>query len=230
MKEKLKMLFAVLRSFGFEKLETRIGMDRDYIEDWDRKLSVGNEKEFKIPSFIEKIIEYLIKTYYSEMDEIDLDIDEWWYLYIDFYPKENKLVFQGSHKVENSESFSKIFDWKDFDEEIKNKIHLLDNEYPDTEKFDFEMFGRWDDGEVYEFEVDGRKKSITAEIDEILWLIGNDIMEKIHGRYWNEGPGGSLDCRLWGSTIITKGVILTEEYEDSGMYFEVTLDNIENFD
>ena len=75
MKEKLKMLFAVLRSFGFEKLETIIGMDRGYIEDWNRKLSVGNEKEFKIPSFIEKIIEDLIKTYYSEMDEIDFDED-----------------------------------------------------------------------------------------------------------------------------------------------------------
>ena len=69
-------------------------------------------------------------------------------------------------------------------------------------------------------------KSIKiSEIDEILWLIGNDIMKKIHGRYWNEGPGGSLDCRLWGSTIITKGVILTEEYEDSGMYLEINLDD-----
>lgn len=231
MKEKLKILFGVLRGIGYEKLETHMAMDRYYIEDWDHKFSVGNQIEFKIPSFVEKILGELINYFYNDFREyIDLEVDEWWYLYIDIYPKENKLVFQGSHKIEISNDFERRFNYVGIDKEVQDGIDYLYSEYPDTSHFDFEMYGRWGDGEVYEFKVDNRITKITADLDEKLWQIGNGLMKIIGGRYWNDEAGANLDCRIWGDDILAKGYIKQQEYEDSGMYFKVTLDNIENFD
>lgn len=231
MKEKLKILFGVLRGTGYEMIETRMAMDRYYIEDWNHKFSVGNQIEFEIPSFVEKILGELINYLYSDFRKyLDLEIDEWWYLYIDIYPKENRLVFQGSHKVEFLNDFEKRFNYDEMNKEVQDNIDYLYSEYSDTAHFDFEMYGRWGDGEVYKFKVDNRNIKITAELDEKLWQIGNSIMKEIDGTWWNDEAGADLDCRIWGDDILAKGYIKRQEYEDSGMYFEVTLDNIENFD
>lgn len=232
MKNKLRLLFGVLRGFGYEKLETLIIMDRDNIEDWRGKFSVGGVNDFNIPSFIEKILKELIDSLWYEFRKyIDLDIDEYWTLYIDIYPKENRLVFSGTHKEETMDDFQRTFTYSELKKETQEGIDYLYSEYSDTAKFDFEMYGRWGDGDVYKFEVDGRITKITGKLDDVLWSIGNGLISKITGsRYWNDDAGADLDCRIWGDDIITSGAIKKHEYVDSGINLEITPDNVENFD
>lgn len=231
MKDKLKILFGFLRGLRSKIVQTRVELDRSDIDYWDRKFLTDGNINIEIPSFIETILEELIDHFYYEFRKyIELDNDDYWFLYIEIYPNENKLYFQGQHKVEKSESFSRKFQYVGMKREVQYGIDYLYSEYPDTAYFDFEINGRFGEGDSFDFEVDNRRKKITEELDQRLWDIGYGLMVTITGdRYWNEGPGAELSCRIWGDDIIVKGNIKKEEYEDSGMNLEITLDNIEDF-
>ena len=68
---------------------------------------------------------------------------------------------------------------------------------------------------------------MTREIDETIWQIANELLTKKLGRYWYDGPGADFSIVIWGDDILIDGYTKEEEYEDSGVNLEVTLDNIE---
>ncbi len=107
MKNKLKMLFAYFRALKDKNVHTHITLDRSHIEDWDEKFQV-NDKYIQPAGLIIKIIEELIELYYDEFDRYnDYDIDTYWYLEINIYPFENRLVFTSECKVEKAKAKSK---------------------------------------------------------------------------------------------------------------------------
>ena len=99
MKQRLKLFFAFLRGLKGHLVDTSITMDRSYIEDWDGRFDVTNEqrntKRRSLPSNFEKFIEELIKNHMDDFYEyLDLNWDDYWYLYINIYPFENRERFK----------------------------------------------------------------------------------------------------------------------------------------
>ena len=230
MKNKLKILFAYFRSIS-QSVQTSILLDRDTIEEWDGKFSTSEGNYFSTTSSIEKIIEELIEIYYGDFRSyLDFDIDEYWYLYIDINPKEKILTFTASGKEETEDPFRKDYEYTDLDEERQGNIDYLYSEFADTAKIQFDGYGRWGEGEIYEFYVDGKQKKITSDYDDALWNIANYFMTKLNGRWWNDEGGANFSITIWGDDIFVRGNTFIQEYEDTGMRIKVTPDNVEEND
>lgn len=226
MKNKLKILFAYFRGIS-DHVETTILLDTSNVEDWDGKFITTEHKHITLVGSIENIIYELIQIYYDEIrGYLDFDIDEYWYLQIDIYPKEKTLVFTASHKEETSTPFRIDYEYTDLDTERQGNIDFLYSEFPDTAKIEFQGYGRWSDGEVYEFYVDGRQVKITSDYDDVLWGIANYIMTEMDGRWWNQEAGADFSITIWGDDIFVRGKTYIQEYEDTGMKIKVTPDNV----
>lgn len=233
MKQKLKLLFAFLRGLKAHLVDTSITFDRLNIEDWDDKFDVTNEqrqtKRMKLPPNLQRFIEELIKNHMDDFYEyLDLAWDDYWYLYINIYPFENKIVFTSSHKVEERESFNKIFNYGDLSQKNKETILQFYEDDEDLAKIEYEFVGRWDDGQVYSLELDGILTRIDNQMDENLWMIVNELMKTITGNnYWNTDAGAEGHVTIWGDTIFFKGVTKDQDYDSTDMEFEINLDTYE---
>lgn len=233
MKQKLKLLFAFLRGLKGHLVDTSITFDRLHIEDWDDKFDVTNEqrqtKRIKLPPNLQRFIEELIKNHMDDFYEyLDLNWDDYWYLYINIYPFENRIVFTSSHKVEERESFNKIFNYGDLSEKNKETILQFYEDDEDLAKIEYEFVGRWDDGQVYSLELDGILTRIDNQMDENLWMIVNELMKTITGNnYWNTDAGAEGYVTIWGDTIFFKGVTKDQDYDSTDMEFEINLDTYE---
>lgn len=233
MKQKLKLLFAFLRGLKGHLVDTSITFDRLHIEDWDDKFDVTNEqrqtKRIKLPPNLQRFIEELIKNHMDDFYEyLDLNWDDYWYLYINIYPFENRIVFTSSHKVEERESFNKIFNYGDLSQKNKETILQFYEDDEDLAKIEYEFVGRWDDGQVYSLELDGILTRIDNQMDENLWMIVNELMKTITGNnYWNEDAGAEGHVTIWGDTIFFKGVTKDQDYDSTDMEFEINLDTYE---
>ena len=236
MKQKLKLLFAFLRGLKVDFANTTISMDRRTIDDWGGKFETVNRTDKRIknlifPSNIEKIIDDLIEYYMDDFySDLDLSYDDYWHLYVDIHPFQNKITFESSHKVQQELPFERDYEYKSLDVERQGVVDFLYSEFADGTKIQFEGYGRWGDGETYEFYVDGKLKKITSDYDDALWNITNYFMGKINGSWWNDGPGANYDITIWGDDIFVKGKSYEQEYENTGMLIEVTPDNFEKID
>lgn len=230
MKQKLKLLFAFLRGLKAHLVDTSITFDRLYIEDWDDKFDVTNEqrqtKRMKLPPNLQRFIEELIKNHMDDFYEyLDLDWDDYWNLYINIYPFENRIVFTSSHKVEERESFNKVFNYGDLSQKNKETILQFYENNEDLAKIEYEFVGEWDDGKIYSLEFDGILRRINNQMDEDLWMIVNELMKTITGNnYWNTDAGAEGHVTIWGDSIFFEGVTKDQEYESTDMEFEINLD------
>lgn len=230
MKNKLKILFAYFRGAS-DNVETTILLDRSNVEDWDGKFRPSEGGQIPLTTSIENIIYELVQIYYDEIrGYLDFDIDEYWYLQINIYPKEKILTFTASCKEETEDSFRKDYEYTDLDEERQGKIDYLYSEFPDTAKIQFDGYGRWSDGEIYEFYVDRKQTKITSDYDDVLWNIANYFMTKLNGSWWNDEAGANFSITIWGDDIFVRGNTFTQEYQDTGMRIKVTPDNVEEND
>lgn len=226
MKNKLKILFAYFRGVS-DNVETTILLDRSNIEDWDRRFRLSEGGQIPLTTSIENIIYELFEIYYDEIrGYLDFDIDEYWYLQINIYPKEKTLVFTASCKEETSNPFRIDYEYTSLDEERQGNIDFLYSEFPDTAKIEYEGYGRWSDGDIYELYVDGRKVKITSDYDDVLWNIANYFMTEMDGRWWNQEAGADFSITIWGGDIFVRGNTFIQEYEDTGMKIKVTPDNV----
>ena len=229
MKDRLKILFGFLRGLKVDNVETRIALDRSYIEDWEGKFYSGNQHLINIPGFIEDILEKLIEVYMDEFYRyVDLDIDEWWYLYITIYPKENKLVFESSCKVRKVEKTKNDFKVDDLSDKALECLNYLYEYYQENNLtiIDFDIQGSWDDGDASNLYLDKKRIRSIDDIEEKLWEIGNNLAVKSIGKYWNAESGAEFTVRIWGDDIFMDGASYSEEYEDTGMEITVTPDNV----
>jgi hypothetical protein len=230
MKQRLKLFFAFLRGLKGHLVDTSILIDMSSIEDWDDKFDITNEqrqtKRMKLPPNLQRFIEELIKNHMDDFYEyLDLTWDDYWYLYINIYPFENRIVFTSSHKVEERESFNKIFNYGDLSQKNKETILQFYEDDEDLAKIEYEFVGRWDDGQVYSLELDGILTRIDNQMDENLWMIVNELMKTTTGNtYWNIEAGAEGHVTVWGDTIFIKGVTKDQDYEPTDMKLEINLD------
>lgn len=228
MKQKLKILFAYFKSFKTQSLKTTILLDRDKIEDWDGKYMTDENKLITPVGSMEKIIEELIEVYYDVFrGYLTFEYDEYWHLYVNIYPNEQKIQFTASCKEETASSFERDYEYSNLDDGIQGNIDFLYSEFPDTAKIEFYGYGRWSDGEILHFYIDDRQVKITSDYDDALWNIANYFMTKMDGRFWNDEAGADFHIIIWGDDIFVNGQTFTQEYEDTGMLIEVTPDKVE---
>lgn len=231
MKQKLKILFAYFKSFKTQSLRTTILLDRHKIEDWDGKYMTDENKLITPVGSMEKIIQELIEVYYDIFrGYLTFEYDEYWHLYVNIYPNEQKIEFTASCKEETASSFERDYEYSNLDDGIQGNIDFLYSEFPDTAKIEFYGYGRWSDGEILHFYIDDRQVKITSDYDDALWNIANYFMTKMDGRFWNDEAGADFHIIIWGDDIFVNGETFTQEYEDTGMLIEVTPDKVEEFE
>lgn len=230
MKQRLKLFFAFLRGIKGNLVDTSITMDRTHIEDWGGSFDVTNEKRqtkrLLLPSHFEKFVDELIKNHMDDFyNYLDLDIDEYWYLNIEIHPFENKIIFTSSCKVENRERFKYDTYYGDMSKESKERILSFYEDNEDLVKFEFDFYGRWDDGHIYGLELDGQLIRTTDQMDEDLWMITNELMQIItNTQYWNMDAGAEGNIIVWGDSIFVKGFTRDQDYEPTNMRLEINLD------
>lgn len=234
MKQKLKLLFAFLRGLKGHLVDTSITMDRHYIDDFRGFFEITNKdkhtKKLKLPQNLENIIRELIDKHMSDFDKYLIwDYDDYWFLYIDIYPFENKIVFTSSCKTETEDDFEYEFHIDQVSSQTADAIESIYEDEPELTKFEFDFWGRWGDGETHDLELDGKLVKINSDIELALWNITNEIMKKItSSRFWNEGPGVAGSVTVWDENIFVKGNIKEEEYMNTNMNFEINLETYEN--
>jgi len=224
MKNKLKMLFAYFRGLKDKNVHTHLTLDREDIEDWDRKFYV-NGKYITPAGSIIKIIEELIELYYDEFYRYnDYDIDTYWYLEIHIYPFENRLVFTSECKVEKTTRNKTRYDFIDLTQENKDFVNKVYEENEGLTKFQIEFTGRWGDGDINYVYFDNKRHHFDDDVE--FWGLINDLMVQSEGRWWNESTGAEGDLVVWDSVMFLDYIKYEEEYEDTGMRIEVTPDNV----
>lgn len=235
MKQKLKLLFAFLRGLKVDFANTTIYMDRRTIDDWGGKFETVNRNDKRIknlilPSNIEKIIDDLIEYYMDDFyRDLDLSYDDYWNLYVEIHPFQNRVTFESLHKQQQELPFERDYEYKSLDVERQGVVDFLYSEFEDGTKIEFEGNGAWGDGDIYRLYVNG-SRTIYTEYEEALWNITNYFMSKIVGNWWNDGPGASYDITIWGDDIFVKGKSYEQDYENTGMLIEVRPDNFEKID
>jgi hypothetical protein len=61
-------------------------------------------------------------------------------------------------------------------------------------------------------------------MDEDLWLITNELMQKItNTQYWNTEAGAEGTITVWGDSIFVKGFTRDQDYEPTDMRLEINL-------
>ena len=209
---------------GITNGSTDMTIDHDHIEDWN--MIIYGEVNRKLPIFAVKFIKDLIKHYQPIFDRYnDYEIDEYWYLSIYINTDENKMTFNSSCKVEKTESIDLKFNIDELSERGAMYVNELTDNGEDI--IDMRFYGRWDDGEVTRFFVNGKRTGFDSDKEEFCWEIINEIMIKINGRQWNSETGSSGGIRLWDGDIILDAVNYYEEIEETELNLVVTPDNVE---
>jgi|688.fasta_scaffold03070_40 hypothetical protein len=232
MKNRLILLFELFKQIGGTSADLEIIMDRSFIEDWNQTVYINynnsSRRNVKIPFLMVKTLKDLVKKYDDVFwDYNNYDNDEIWYLLITINYIEKKIIFRSQCKEETYNKFSHDFKKDDFSEIVQNYISELTNNASDI--VDFEFFGRWDDGEIYNVNLNGKKNTeFFLGNDHAYWEICNAVMEKIISKYWNSEQGATGEIRLWGDDIFVRGKELLEEYQWTDLNLVVTPDNVED--
>jgi hypothetical protein len=232
MKNRLILLFELFKQIGGTSADFEITMDRSFIEDWNRTVYINynnsSRRNVKIPFLMVKTLEDLVKKYYDVFwDYNNYDLDEFWYLFIKINFIEKKIIFRSQCKEEIYNKFSHDFKKDDFSKIVQNYISEITNNGSDV--VDFEFLGRWDDGEIYNVNLNGKKNTeFFLGDDHVYWEICNAVMEKIVNKYWNSEQGATGEIRLWGDDIFVRGKEFLEEYQWTNLNLVVTPDNVED--
>jgi hypothetical protein len=227
MKQKLKLLFAFLRSFKTELIKQEITLSYESIEDWDINFVIDYKKKKKtldLPITLKNIIQELIVDNMDDfLSYVNLKYDDYWNLYVYIYPFENKIVFKSSCKERTENSYEYDLDITEIPPQGAKAIKSIYENNPDLTKFEFKFYGDWDDGNVYGVEFDGRDVKIDTETNNLLWEIVNTILVKKIEIHWNDGPGGKGNVDVWGDDVYVYVTMYEEEYALTNMNITINL-------
>jgi hypothetical protein len=241
MKQKVRILLAYFRGFGVDRLNTYINFDYNSISDWSEIFEDPRGNEVKPPSSIiqilENLIDYKMKDFHKHNE---YDWDEYWTLFVNIYPKENRINFQSECKVQHEEGYEFEFDLQSSEEMARSgdKTTLPQNILDEVNKvFNQEIYE--EENEVI-FHFDGSYDEIT--VDSIFEIDGDyqrkrpepwvNLLDKIMrfavDRWWNEGPGNSGKVKIVrNESLVISGDYKSQDYEMTDMNINVTPDSFE---
>lgn len=240
MKQKFKFLLAYFKGFGVDRFNTYIDFDYDSISDWNETFEDLRGNEIKPPNSIIQVMTDLINYKMKEFHKYnDYEWDEYWTLFINIYPKENRINFQSECKIqseedykfeynlESSEEMSRSGDEPTLPQHILDEINkTLEIEIDDEDTlvtFDFD--GSYDELYVEDVRVDNDR----YEVRKHPWVdLLNRIMRWAVDRWWNEGPGNSGTVKIVrNESLVINGVFKSQDYEMTDMNINVTPDSFE---
>lgn len=240
MKQKVRILLAYFRGLGVDRLNTYIDFEYNSINDWNETFEDLRGDEVKPPSSIIRIIEDLIVYKMKEFHKYnDYEWDEYWTLFINIYPKENRINFQSEcriqseeaykfeYNLESSEEMSRSGDEPTLPQNILDEINkTLEIEIDDEDTLvTFYFDGSYDEIYVEDVRVDNDR----YEVRKHPWV---DLLDRIMrfavDRWWNEGPGNSGTVKIVrNESLVINGVFKSQDYEMTDMNINVTPDSFE---
>ena len=240
MKQKVRILLAYFRGFGVDRLNTYIDFEYNSINDWNETFEDLRGDEVKPPKSIIQIIEDLIDYKMKEFHKYnDYEWDEYWTLFINIYPKENRINFQSEcriqseeaykfeYNLESSEEMSRSGDEPTLPQNILDEINkTLEIEIDDEDTLvTFYFDGSYDETYVEDVRVDNDR----YEVRKHPWV---DLLDRIMrfavDRWWNEGPGNSGTVKIVrNESLVINGVFKSQDYEMTDMNINVTPDSFE---
>lgn len=240
MKQKFKFLLAYFKGFGVDRFNTYIDFDYDSISDWNETFEDLRGNEIKPPNSIIQVMTDLINYKMKEFHKYnDYEWDEYWTLFINIYPKENRINFQSEcriqseeaykfeYNLESSEEMSRSGDEPTLPQHILDEINkTLEIEIDDEDTlvtFDFD--GSYDELYVEDVRVDNDR----YEVRKHPWVnLLDKIMRWAVDRWWNEGPGNSGTVKIVrNESLVINGVFKSQDYEMTDMNINVTPDSFE---
>lgn len=240
MKQKVRILLAYFRGLGVDRLNTYIDFEYNSINDWNETFEDLRGDEVKPPSSIIQIIEDLIDYKMKEFHKYNnYEWDEYWTLFINIYPKENRINFQSEcrtqseeaykfeYNLESSEEMSRSGDEPTLPQNILDEINkTLEIEIDDEDTLvTFYFDGSYDEIYVEDVRVDNDR----YEVRKHPWV---DLLDRIMrfavDRWWNEGPGNSGTVKIVrNESLVINGVFKSQDYEMTDMNINVTPDSFE---
>lgn len=240
MKQKFKFLLAYFKGFGVDRFNTYIDFGYDSISDWNETFEDLRGNEIKPPNSIIQVMTDLINYKMKEFHKHNVyDWDEYWTLFINIYPKENRINFQSECKIQSEEAYKFEYNLESSEEMSKSgdeptlPQHILDEinktleiEIDDEDTlvtFDFD--GSYDELYVEDVRVDNDR----YEVRKHPWVdLLNRIMRWVVDRWWNEGPGNSGTVKIVrNESLVINGVFKSQDYEMTDMNINVTPDSFE---
>lgn len=240
MKQKVRILLAYFRGFGIDRFNTYINFDYNSISDWIEIFEDPRGNEVKPPSSIiqilEDLIDYKMKDFHKHND---YDWDEYWTLFVNIYPKENRINFQSECKVQHEEGYEFEFDLQSSVEmsrsgdkptlpqnildEVNKTLESEIDEEDNLVTFDFD--GSYDEIYVEDVRVDNDRH----EVGKLTWAsLLAKIMRFAVDRWWNEGPGNSGTVKIVrNESLVISGDYKSQDYEYTDMNINVTPDSFE---
>lgn len=241
MKQKFKFLLAYFKGFGVDRFNTYIDFDYDSISDWNETFEDLRGNEIKPPNSIIQVMTDLINYKMREFHKYnDYEWDEYWTLFINIYPKENRINFQSECKIqseedykfeynlESSEEMSRSGDEPTLPQHILDEVDKVFNQeiYEEENEVIFDFDGSYDEITVDStFEIDGdyQRKRPEPWVDLL-----DRIMRWAVDRWWNEGPGNSGTVKIVrNESLVINGVFKSQDYEMTDMNINVTPDSFE---
>ena len=228
------MLFSYFRGLKTDVLGSDIMFDTNHIEDWDKKFYYTKKDGYRglinlpdviVDAFIQIINE--IKPNFNKFN--NYEYSELWHLTIIIYPFENKMNFTSSCKKEKTKPLKGVTYVDDISFTPKVK-HYLNDLFDDgvIKYIDIVFYGRWDDGEVYEYYVNDIDARIDGETEENCWNIVNDVMRDFQGQWWNSENGFEGKITIFhNDKVVIEVKEFYEEYEDTDMNITIDLDRYE---
>ena len=240
MKQKVRILLAYFRGFGVDRFNTYINFDYNSISDWNEIFEDPRGNEVKPPSSIIQILEDLIDYKMEDFHkQNDYDWDEYWTLFVNIYPKENRINFQSECKIQHEEGYEFEFDLQSsvemsrsgdkptLPQNILDEVNkTLEIEIDDEDNLvTFHFDGSYDEIYVEDVRVDNDR----YEVRKHPWV---DLLDKIMrfavDRWWNEGPGNSGKVKIVRNVnMVISGDYKSQDYEYTDMNINVTPDSFE---
>ena len=240
MKQKVRILLAYFRGFGIDRFNTYINFDYNSISDWNEIFEDPRGNEVKPPSSIIQILEDLIDYKMEDFHkQNDYDWDEYWTLFVNIYPKENRINFQSECKIQHEEGYEFEFDLQSsvemsrsgdkptLPQNILDEINkTLGSEIEEEDNLvTFYFDGSYDEIYVEDIRVDNDR----YEVRKLPWAsLLDKIMRFAVDRWWNEGPGNSGKVKIVRNVnMVISGDYKSQDYEYTDMNINVTPDSFE---
>lgn len=201
MKKKIEFLIGFIKSLKCEEFSISIDINDNIIDYINKPYCKGKSSDISLPSNIESIVEEIVEHYVDDLYNIgpgsagDTSASDYFQVDLSFYPKENKLVFDGiTHTEYGSEGSGMSYDISDYNEDDSMYNNFMDvRKFLEKEGIE-EMEARYEgSGDSGYIQRDYTSKNKNGEINDDIEHICYDLLSEYGGWEINEGSQGTIE-------------------------------------
>lgn len=210
LKKKVDLLFKYLGGQGDNVYEYRFGAMGGHMEDLGDEF-VSDSIDLPTTKWLDKIMEELFKTYYSEYirDYAGNDYDEYYFVKFKIRPHTKQILVGVDWAEQTSDEYSSSVAFKD-DSSIPEFMNGIN-----CDKLRINFNGSGDDGYIdgYGVNEDGNQHQLTDSIEEEIY---RGLSREFGGWENNQGASGYMLLDINDEAIKIDIEYYDQNYEDSG--------------